>query len=535
MPVGKATNVPVVFPPLSMSVIKKRPVSPRQKMINLMYILLLAMLALNVSSDVLKGFQLVSDSLVRSVSDAEKENQTLYDNFAAQLKANPTKVGPWAEKAQQVKTQTTALYAMVDSLRWAIAREADGRDGTPDHLQNQEDLNAAEIVMLSPLQPRGKRLFEAITRYRNLLTSLAVDNRQRALIASYLNTDVPRREDTMGKNWQEYMFEQMPAVAAITLLTKLQNDIRSAEGEVLRTLAANIDLKDIRVNALNAYVVPEATTLFPGEEFRSTILMAAIDTTLRPTITVNGRTINGNGQYNFRVGAPGQYSFSGTIAMLNAAGETVRRNFTQKYTVIAPPSGATVAADLMNVLYAGFNNPVSVSASGINADKVSLTMSGGSLTPQGNGRYIARPATVGKDVTFTVTGQVGGKTQTMGTFTFKVRKLPDPTAYIAIGGDAFKGGHLSKAAAVNATTIGAAIDDGLLNIPFRVLSFETVFFDRMGNARPERSAGPTMTNAQRELIRSLRQGQRFYISRVRAIGPDGIERNLPQAVEVIIQ
>lgn len=518
-----------------MSVIKKRPVSPRQKMINLMYILLLAMLALNVSSDVLKGFRLVGESLERSVTDAEKENNALYDHFQQQLEANPTKVKMWADKAAEVRRKSAALYAFVDSLRWGIAREADGAKGTPYALDNQEDLNAAETVMLSPMTRRGKHLHDALMRHRTFLTSMVQAPREQALIASFLNTDVPKREDTMGKNWEEYMFEQMPAVAAITLLTKLQTDLRKAENEVLHTLAANIDLKDIRVNALNAYVVPEATTLFPGEEFRSTILMAAVDTTLRPTIVVNGRTINSNGQYSFRVGAPGEYSFWGSIAMPNAAGELIRRTFTQKYQVIAPPSGATVAADLMNVLYAGFNNPISISASGVPSDKISLSMSGGTLTPQGKNRYIARPAAVGKDVTFTVTGVVNGKRQTMGTYSFKVRKLPDPTAYISIGGDMFKGGRLTKAAAVGATTIGAAIDDGLLNIPFRVLSFETVFFDRMGNARPERSSSGQFTEAQRDLIRSLRQGQRFYISRVRAIGPDGIERQLPQAVEVIIQ
>ena len=262
--------------------------------------------------------------------------------------------------------------------------------------------------------------------------------------------------------------------------------------------------------------------------------MAAIDTTQRPEIYVNGRKIDNDGTYSFRVGSPGEYSFSGYIEMPNAAGEIIRRHFLQKYNVIAPPTGATVAADLMNVLYAGFNNPISVSASGIPSNKISLSMTGGTLTPQGNGKYVARPAAVGQDVTFSVTGVVNGKTQTMGQFSFKVRKLPDPTAYIEVNGDRFKGGRLSKAAALGAQGLGAAIDDGLLDIPFRVLSFETVFHDRMGNARPEASSGAHFTDAQRDLMRSLRKGQRFYISKVRVIGPDGIERTLPQAVEVIV-
>ena len=117
-------------------------------------------------------------------------------------------------------------------------------------------------------------------------------------------------------------------------------------------------MKDIRVNQLNAYVSAEATTLYPGDVFRSKIFMAAVDTTQRPEIYVNGRRIAADGSYNFTVGSPGQYSFSGYILMPNAAGDIIRREFTQKYNVIAPPTGATVAADLMNVLYAALITPL---------------------------------------------------------------------------------------------------------------------------------------------------------------------------------
>ena len=515
------------------SSVKKRPVSPRQKMINLMYILLMAMLALNVSSDVLKGFTLIGDSLKRTTDNAMKENEALYSDFASSYKTNPTKVKPWYDKAMEVKRMSDSLYNFADELRWAIARETDGRDGNPDNLQNKEDLEAANRIMLAPVKGKGKALYNAITSFRNRVLALVTDPRQKAIIASNLATDVPRTEDNVGKNWQQYMFEEMPSVAVVTMLAKLQSDVRKAENEVVHTLLSNIDLKDIRVNQLNAYVSAEATTLYPGDVFRSKIFMAAVDTTQRPEIYVNGRRISPDGSYNFSVGAPGQYSFSGYILMPNAAGDIIRRNFTQKYSVIAPPTGATVAADLMNVLYAGFNNPISVTAAGGNAG-VHLSMTGGTLTQTGPGKYTARPAQVGHNVTFTVTGTVNGKSQNMGSFTFQVRKLPDPMAYITVGSDRFKGGRISKASIIGAPGLGAAIDDGLLNIPFKVLSFETVFADRMGNFRPEPSAGSNFTEAQRALMRELRRGQRFYISKVRAQGPDGIVRTLNGSLEVII-
>ena len=517
-----------------MSSVKKRPVSPRQKMINLMYIVLMAMLALNVSSDVLKGFTLIGDSLKRTTDNAMKENEALYADLSEQFKANPTKVKPWYDKAMQVRVLSDSLYNLAGHLRLAIARECDGAKGDPDNLQNKEDLEASNRIMLAPAKGLGGKLCATIEAFRNHILGLVTDPRQKAIIASNLTTEVPKSEDNVGKDWAHYMFEDMPSIAAVTMLAKLQSDVRKAENEVIHTLTANIDLKDIRVNELNAYVSAEATTLYPGETFRSKIFMAAVDTTQRPEIYVNGRRISPDGQYSFSVGQPGQYSFSGYILMPNAAGEVIRRNFTQKYNVIAPPQGATVAADLMNVLYAGFNNPISVTAAGIPAGQVQLSMTGGTLSSTGPGKYVARPAQVGQPVTFTVSGTVNGKHQQMGQFTFQVRKLPDPTAFIQVGNDRFRGGRIAKGTVLGAAGLGAAIDDGLLNIPFKVLGFETVFADRMGNFRPEPSSGDNFTENQRNLMRELRRGQRFYISKVRAVGPDGITRTLNGSVEVII-
>ena len=137
--------------------VKKRPVSPRQKMINLMYIVLLAMLALNVSNDVLKGFILVGDSLERTTENTMKENQAIYEDLQAQLKANEMKVRPWFNKAQDVKRMSDSLYNYAENLRWAIAREADGRDGNPSDLRNKEHLDAAGRVMLAPVRGEGKK------------------------------------------------------------------------------------------------------------------------------------------------------------------------------------------------------------------------------------------------------------------------------------------------------------------------------------------------------------------------------------------
>ncbi len=519
--------------------IKKRPVSPRQKMINLMYVVLMAMLALNVSTEVLNGFSIVEESLKRTTINATNENLAIYDNFSVQMKKNPQKVKQWYDKSMKVKEMSNKLYDLADELKEAIVKEADGKDGDVRNIRNKEDLEAATQVMLAPGRGRGRELYDAINAYRVAMLGMVTNSHQKKMIISNLTTEIPKNAQAMGKNWQEYMFESMPAAAAVTLLSKLQNDVRYAEGEVLHTLVSNIDVKDIRVNALNAFVIPNSQTIVRGDKFSAHIVMAAVDTTQAPQIFIGGKEMNlPGGIYETVTGRTGDFTLSGYIQMENGNGEIVKRDFEQKYTVVDP--SATVSADLMNVLYAGYNNPLSISVPGVPLSKVQATMTGGTLQPVGPGKYIARPTAVGQNATITVTSTNTGRAQQMGQFTFRVRRLPDPTPFIAMKDDSgspvrYKGGGLSKAQLMIADGIGAAIDDGILDIAFKVQSFETVFFDNMGNAVPMVSDGANFSARQKDTFRKLQRNRRFYISRVNAIGPDGISRKLSASMEVIVK
>ena len=516
-----------------MAQIKKKKISPRQKMINLMYVVLMAMLALNVSSDVLKGFTLVSDKLDQATQNAMLINEGIYRNFDEQMKANPTKVKEWYEKSQYVKQMSDSLYNLAEELKVAIVQKSDGKDGDVHNIRNQEDLEAASNVMLAPRKGRGKELYKAINSYRERITKMVTDTTQRRIIERNLSTEVPAKDKAEGKNWQEAMFESMPTAAAVASLTQLQNAVRSAEGEVLHGLVSNIDVKDIRVNEVNAYVVPNTMTVMQGGLFSAQIFMAAVDTTNRPTIYVGGKEIKSDhGVYETICNSTGDFTLTGWIETLNGSGEKVKREFEQKYTVI-PPS-ATVSADIMNVLYAGYDNPMSVSVPGIPSSRLRVSMTGGGFTQKGDGKFIARPTNVGGEAVITVAAETAGRVQEMGKFTFRVRKLPDPTAYITVDDDHVMGGKIAKQSLMAMTNLGAAIDDGLLNIPFTVKGFEMVFYDNMGNAVPEIAQSSEFTLRQKNMIRQLNRGKRFYISKIRAVGPDGIERTLNGAMEVIV-
>lgn len=500
-------------------------------MINLMYIVLTAMLALNVSSDVLDGFTQVHEGLRRSNSNVgERNNAILYrlEEFAA---TNPDKGQQWLDRANEVRERTLALSQFIDSIKTAIVHKADGDDGDVDNIRNRDDLEASSVVMLPPNSRLGESLRLRIGDYRDYIADLMPDTIKRNNILTALSTDPIKAKGTLvAQKWEEGQFEQKPVVAAVTLLTKLQNDLLYAEGEALATLYNQIDATDVRVNRMNAFVIPDSRLVMRGGQYKANIVLAAVDTTARPEIMIGGKQIV-DGLYQAAAGATGTFDYSGHINVPMPDGSVARHEFSSSYTVIEPM--ATVSATMMNVLYAGIDNPISISVPGVPMNKISASMTNGSLTRSGDA-WVARPQDIGKDAVIAVSAEMDGRQTNVANMTFRVRKLPDPTPFITVGDSRYKGGKpIAKSLISGAGVLEAAIDDGLLDTKFKVLSFETVFFDSMGNAMPELSSGASFSDRQKQQIQRLSRGKRFYISRIKAIGPDGVERDL-SPMEVIV-
>ena len=509
-------------------------------MINLMYIVLTAMLALNVSSDVLNGFTQVEAGLTRTNDNVEQRNAAIMASLRTFSEQNPDKGRRWYDKAAEVRHFTDLLYRTVDSLKLLIVAKADG-DGADIHdIVNRDDLEAAAVVMLNPANRRGEALRHDIESYREYIGSIITDPVRRANIEAALSTEpVTAPGELAGSSWEELKFDNQPVVAAVTLLTKLQNDIKYAEGETLATLLDNVDAGDVRVNELNAFVIPQSRFVMRGGKYQANMVLAAVDTTQRPAIYVNGNLLaDDHGVYETVAGASGNYDYTGYLEVPHGDGTVTRHDFTSSYTVIEPT--ATVSATMMNVLYAGIDNPISISVPGVANASVSASMTNGSLTRKGDA-WVARPAAVGQDAVITVSAEMDGRRMDMSRTSFRVRKLPDPTPFIiytdAQGNrDRYRSGSggIAKGTLRQSPGIEAAIDDELLNIAFNVESFETVFFDSMGNASIERSNGAAFSQRQLDRFARMRPGQRFYISAVRASGPDGLTRTLAP-IEVIVK
>ncbi|WP_080903170.1 gliding motility protein GldM [Parabacteroides sp. Marseille-P3160] len=519
--------------------VANKPNSPRQKMINLMYLVFIAMMAINVSTEVLDGFELVESSLRTSIENATHRNTLVADDMEAYFKSNPEKVREWYEKSKEVQRRSDSLYTYIEELKRKIVKEADGEKGDPRNIDHKDDLEAASRVMLAPVTGEGKKLRGTIEDYRKMIGQmLLTDTAKLRILESTLTTQAPRKAGLNIRTWETALFENMPVAAAITLLTKLQSDVRYAEGETLSSLLNSVDVGDYRVNQIVAQVIPQSQIVMKGSPYRANIVLSAVDSTKRPRIFVNGKALpeQSQGLFTVNTGAVGTFPIKGYVELPGSDGGIVRHNFESEYYVTEPT--ATVAPVLMNVLYAGIENEIRIAVPGVPSGNVTATMTNGTLTKRGD-LWVARPSKVGTDAIISVHARMSdGRNLEMAQNTFRVRQLPDPLPYLEYKDASgnlrrFKGGTIAKRSLVDAEGIFAAIDDGILNIQFDVISFELTFYDSMGNAIPEVANGSKFSQRQKDRIRNLSRGKRFYIARVVAKGPDGVQRTLP-VIEVIV-
>ena len=509
------------------------PNSPRQKMINLMYLVFIGMLALNVSTEVLDGFRLVEDSLLRSVKSSNQRNDQIFAELEEYFNKNDKKAGDSYLKGKMVKDKTDSLYNYTQDLKNRIVIKADGKNGDPENLKHPDDLNAAYEIMFERGKNDGAKLKTEIDLYREFVSSLVSNASIKNIIESNLSTEPTARAKENKQSWEESMFWQMPLAAAVTLLTKIQNDIRYAESAVLTDLLKNVDFSDYRVNDISAFVIPVSQTVMSGSNYDAKIVLAAIDSTKRPRIFVNGTVLSEEGRYVVRAGAPGSFPVKGYIQVAEPDGSTRDIPFDTKYFVQAP--SVTIAPLLMNILYAGYDMEVEVAVPGIANTNVTANMTNGSLTPKGNGIWIAKAAKANTEAVITAKVNIDGRTIEMNK-SFRVRPLPDPTPQLTIQGEAlpFKGGALSKASLLNVNVAEAAIDDGILKVPFTVLSFEVSTTNSIGVTVSAPSDGARFSERQKALLRELPRGKMVYLRRIVARGPDGVDRTLNSPLEIII-
>ncbi len=500
--------------------------SPRQKMIGMMYLVLTALLALNVSAEVLNAFILIDNSLRTTTANSEKKNSTVYTEFSKAMEESPDAVKKWKDKADGVKVSSDELFNYIDTLKHLIVTTADGPQGRADSIVSKDDTNIpGQRMILEKVdgKNRATHLKEKIEQYReSLITLVGKDSSlYKPVIASInnnLNTDDIRAVDGGMKPWQTANFDNLPLAGVITLMSKMQADIRNAESDILGYLFGKISAGSFKFNKVEAIVNSPTNYVLMGQPYTAEVFIAASDSTVDPIIKLSGgsklNVVKGKGIYTGGTGSAGVKTWGGVIEMKHPeTGKILTYPFKSEYTVGV--AQLVVSPKKMNVFYIGVDNPVDVSVPGIDPNKIQARISGGSIRKRGN-EYIVRVKKVGKVY---VSATADGKN--MGRKEFRVKKVPDPIA--KVGGK--KRGTVSKNWLAAQSGVKADLENFDFALRYRVVGF-TVSATIRGYEEEARSNGARFTAQQKQLIKKVPSKRKVYIEDIRAKGPDGTTRNL---------
>ncbi len=502
------------------------PKEPRQKMINLMYLVLTALLALNVSAEILNAFKTVNNSLTAASSTLDKKNDNIFNSFKAELNDPSTRdrAAKWAPKAQQAQNLANEMVAYISALQTKIAAEA-GFKSNDSTSYREDDLEAATRVMTDPGK-EGKVLHDKLQAYKNALLAIDPSIQKEFQNSLPIDLNVPKTNNKANQDdWAASYFYMTPSIAAKTILSKFENDVKNSEAMVVDYCHQQVGAVEKVFNSYQPLVGQSSNYLMPGQELTITAGIGAYNAQSKPVVTIDGASVplnaNGVAEYKMTAGGTGTYTKNVLISYFNqATGKQEQQTYPLTYAV-GSPTGASVSADAVKVFYVGLENPISVSGGNVGDEKVSVSMSNGSLSKTGPGKYIVRPGKAGVPAIITVTAD--GKPST---FEFKVKDVPDPVAKVGIN----KGGRMR----VNDFKAQPGVRADLENFVFEGVKFTITGYTIVltGAGFPQlqyRDVKGSSFSPIQDLIEKCKPGSTVTIDNIAAAGPGGT-RYLPPIV-----
>lgn len=514
------------------------PKEPRQKMINMMYLVLTALLALNVSAEILNAFKTVDRSLMIASGVAEQKNEEIFKSFKAKLE-DPTsreKAAIWEPKAQQAKKISDELYNYIEGLKLELKKESGLKtvDGKEEYKEDDLDAGTRLLVEEAPEgKGRGKELFEKLKAYKEQLLSIDPEMKKEIEVGLPLDLTIPPTSSEAGKNdWAYAYFHMTPTIAAITIMSKFQNDVRNSESKAVEFCHKQIGQVEIIYDQFQAFAGTNTQYLMPGEELVITAGIGAFSKAAQPSISIDGANValnaEGTAEYKTRVGASGTGIKRVRISYAKPDGTTAVVEKEIKYTV-GIPAGLTVSTDKTRVFYKGLENPLSVTGGGGDEKvNVSIEGAGASLRKAGPGQYIVTCTQLG---TVNVVANDGKNVQKIA---IPVKRVPDPI--VVVGGSA--GGAMpANVFRVQSGAIAELRDFVFEGVAYKVMSFMLICTGK-GFDEPEfaevNSASFKDASAQ-TLIRRCQAGTTVTIGEIKVLEPGGGSRKLDQNITFILQ
>ena len=535
--------------------------TPRQKMIAMMYLVLTALLALNVSKDILNAFLVVNESMVSTNAGLEKKADFIYNKFDTQYQLNPDKVGPKWEETQKVKAETQKMLKYLEDLKFHLVQKSEMMDSTEVMAKYYKDTviggREQKFLMLDLVSTKDKydntthymignnkngeayKLSTKLKEYRSFVLQKMNEPADSKKVGMIILPGKAYRDATGTKeDWEYHNFNHTILAADITLVNKIINEVRSAEFDAANYLFSSISATDYKFDNVAAKIIPKSTYVLKNRKYEAEVLVAAFDSKTKPDVyyvtgvdkwkpeykkrakKVSGA--DGSVKLEFPATSEGVKKYAGVIEMLDPkTNKKVQYPFEGSY-VVAPPS-LTVSPLKMNVFYIGVKNPVSISVPGLSMDKVTPTISKGKLykDPKNKDQWVVEVPKGLKKVTVSATAKIEGKNYPLGSVDFRVKRVPDPTATIAgMTGGAINKNQLLAAGAIIPEMRGFEFD---LYFQITGYSFTTLI---NGDFFTIKGRGNSFSKDVIKRIRSGKRKQKFFFENIQAKGPDGTKRSL---------
>lgn len=495
--------------------------TPRQKMMGILYLVLLGLAATTVTDHVLDAFRNLTVSLKTSSENVKATvDQTMSAFEAGKLKNEPDRARPVWESANKVKGAIADLNKLIEDIKAELTTMGGGDDGTGD-IKARADIDISPRVMVRKGKAKELRAKIEATRATILAALPEKDrNSQLALDAQ----DPPRGKGGVKSSWEETNFgEGIPLTAAITALTKIQADMRNTEAEAVKKILGEVDKAVINLDKFDAVAIAPSSYILVGQQYTADVFLTASDSKSNPEVAVGGaalKVVDGKGQYVVTASREGEFKWSGTVKVKMADGQIKEYKTKEQTYTVARPS-AVVSPDKMNVFYIGVPNPVSVSAPGFSKDKIKVSMSAGELSGSG-GNYIVKVSNPGK-VTVTVSGVLdGGKSTVLGSTEFRIKRIPPPR--VKFSGKA--GGRISAGEAKVQNRIFAVLEDFDFEANFNIQHFKIYIVKPRADAQVFESTNNQFTPAMTAAMAGVIPGTRLIFDDIFATGPDGVKRPL---------
>ena len=530
--------------------------TPRQKMIGMMYLVLTALLALNVSKEVLDAFVIVDDGMNKTIKNFVKKNKSVYATFDEQYAINQARVGKLYDEVQVVKAKSDELYEFIQDLKIEIVKKSEGeeteaikeREIVGDEIGGKDNTDIpAEIMVGDNNDKAGKQLREKMEEYREHLLELVDDDfvSLEESLEEGLDTHDHKDDEGVTHSWESEHFEHLPLISVLTIMTGLQANIRNAESDVINYLLTQVDAGSFKFNKLEPVVIPNSNYILKGNVYDARVFLAAFDTTQTPTVLVGDyETYEESGVINYRMKGAydslsvdetgkgiyqrpgnrlGSYKWGGLIRLQRPDGGYIVKPFETEYQV--SEGSVTVSPTKMNVFYLGVDNPVQIAVSGIPDSKVTARITNGKISRGPN--YVVQPRRLGNCMII-VSAEIDGKTKELDTKEFRVKAVPDPVAKVA----GKKGGYIAKNTLIAQSGVQADMEDFDFDLQFKVIEF-VVSATIKGFVSAIPTKGNQFTQDQKNLIQGMNRGEKVYIESIKAMGPDGVPRDLSTITLII--